>query len=137
MTKSKISQDDLPLAERYAIPNCDSLEHKILQKTSALSQQPIEGSSKQPVRGRSILQGVLKHEWMPTIRPKPIVAMSIIAVVAVILFKVQLTPYSNSSPDENAQQQLQAQSASQSSSMNQLDWQELLLLQDEMAFASL
>jgi len=137
MAQSIIGQDDLPLAERYAIPCCDSLEQNILQKTSTLSQQSIEGSSKQPVRGRSMLQGVLKHAWMPTISPKPIAAMSVVAVVAVILFKVQLTPYSNSSPDDNAQQQLQAQSASQSSSMNQLDWQELLLLQDEMAFASL
>ena len=136
MTKLKIDQNEVSIAERYLVPESASLETSILEQTKLLQQEQPRSEASTTTQGlQKIVRKIGSHSWFSGEGLRPAMAICVIAVASLIILKVGLNSESTSSTVETSLQQSQA--FPEDESMDQLDWQELLLLQDEMAFASL
>lgn len=146
MTKSTNNPKEFPLGfsleERFSVPQSDSLERSILEETIQLQQQPHLSSSIEPKSKPQFLRGVLSLPWLSAENLKPIMALSVVAFTMILIFNLETNSGSDASLDSMVRGQEQVQpelilTPMADQSMDSLDWQELLLLQDELAFASL
>lgn len=135
MREDALNQQEFLNLARAEVPGSDALQQSILQTTRAMPQQipPFEVSqtnAKSAWRIHDLLFSTAA--WRGLSAPATVIAGVVIMAVSIALFVPLKTPREAVVSDGGLQQLELSQIADE----DELVWQELLLMQDELAFNS-
>ena len=114
--------DNSPVAQRQSVPSCDSLKNRIIKETQGLAQNS-DSNEYWALFGsvKSYIVKVINSFSNQNIRFQPLTITTAILVLTFIIATDQVTRSPAKSPEL----------------FDQTTWEELWLMQDELAFAEL
>ena len=137
MTNSSDNHNEYYLQRRYSVPDSTSLQASIIENTINLEQEAVAEGSMDKMGEYDFLSKLTNLLRLPMPKFKSIAALGIVGLALILVFNNETAIETRPPGMEIVQDQQRFVEGPETPLMNELDWQEMLLLQDELAFASL